>query len=243
MYINNQKLILTPDHNLALYEKIYPNYDKFLNQVVEQIEKDKSVIDIGANIGDTLIRLYTSNKNLRYYSIEADDFFFKYLEKNLLNLNKTYRSNITLIKELIGSDLSGSLSGSHGTKGLIVGDKESTLKSLELDEIILKYRIENISLIKVDVDGYDYNVLSSGLKSIEKFKPLLFFEYMKLNEETLIKYNEIIEKLHKLDYREWTLLDNYGNKIIQNSDKNKILKYIYQNSNKIFDIFVKTKSH
>ena len=42
------------------------------------------------------------------------------------------------------------------------------------------------------MDGYDFNVLFSGMKSIIKYKPKLFFEYMSLNDKD---YVSLIEKL------------------------------------------------
>ena len=69
------KIILPPDHNLSLYNKLYPEYDKFISTIVKKLSKNTSVLDIGANVGDTIYRLIQSNNKLHYYCIEADDFF------------------------------------------------------------------------------------------------------------------------------------------------------------------------
>ena len=79
--INGQELVLPPGHLLTLYNYIYPKYDKFISELVVNINENESVIDIGANVGDTLVRLIDSNSKPNYYSIEADEFFFKYLKK------------------------------------------------------------------------------------------------------------------------------------------------------------------
>ena len=70
--ISGQKLILPPGHLLTLYNYLYPKYDKFISELVVNINENESVIDIGANVGDTLIRLIGSNSKPNYYSIEAD---------------------------------------------------------------------------------------------------------------------------------------------------------------------------
>ena len=74
--INGLEIVLPPEHLLTLYNYIYPKYDTFLPELVSNIDKNMSVIDIGANVGDTLVRLIASNSKLNYYSIEADEYFF-----------------------------------------------------------------------------------------------------------------------------------------------------------------------
>ena len=51
-------LILPPGHLLSIYNYLYPKYNQFISKLVTKIDYNKSVIDIGANIGDTLFRLY-----------------------------------------------------------------------------------------------------------------------------------------------------------------------------------------
>ena len=231
-----QSLILPPGHLLSMYNYLYPKYDQFISKLVTKIDNNKSVIDIGANVGDTLFRLYHNNPSLRYYSIEADEYFFNYLKKNKKELSNNSQSNITLIKELVGLDLSGNLTKTNtGTKTLVQGDMG--LKSKTLDEIILENNIDDISLIKVDVDGYDFNVLFSGVKSIIKYKPKLFFEYMSLNDKD---YVSLIEKLFDIGYKNWSVLDNYGEIMFENESYLKIIEFIKSNSNNnktIIDIY------
>ena len=197
--LGSLKIILSPDHNLSLYNKLYPEYDKFISIVVKDLPKNTSVIDIGANVGDTVCRMIQSNNKLHYYSIEADNFFFNYLNLNVKNFKKKFPYKIDLIKLLVGQKLQGKLVGNHGTKSLFknsrVSDDNKVIKSKKLDEIIIKYNIKNISLIKCDTDGYDYNVIFSGINYIKKYKPDIFFEYHKLNETSQVNYISLINKL------------------------------------------------
>ena len=82
IYIDKKKIILPPGHLLSLYESIYPKYDRFLPNVIREIKENEVIIDIGANIGDTLFRLLNINSKPYYYCIEADNFFFEYIKKN-----------------------------------------------------------------------------------------------------------------------------------------------------------------
>ena len=109
--IDGQELVLPPGHLLTLYNYLYPKYDKFLPKLVANMNENMSIIDIGANVGDTLARLMASNSKLNYYSIEADEYFFKYLTRNKEKIKLNTQTKIKIIKELVGLNLTGYLSG------------------------------------------------------------------------------------------------------------------------------------
>ena len=240
IYIDNKKIILPPGHLLSLYESVYPKYDRFLPTVIGKIKENEVIIDIGANIGDTLFRLLNINTRPYYYCIEADNFFFEYLQKNKKSLDVNIQNKIILIKTLVGDQLQGNLSETTtGTKSLIESDLG--IKSKKLDDIIVEYKIKNIKLIKVDVDGFDYNILFSAINELKNNKPDIFFEYMPLDESGKKNYLWLIEKLNEIGYSNWTMLDNYGSIIFENKgyidviDKTKST-LIEKN---IFDIYCK----
>ena len=243
--LGSLKIILSPDHNLSLYNKLYPEYDKFISTIVKNFPKNTSILDIGANVGDTVCRLIQSNKKLHYYCIEADDFFFNYLNLNTNNFKKNFPYKIDLIKLLVGQKLQGKLIGSHGTKSLLVDRKNSdankVIKSKKLDEIIIKYNIKNISLIKCDVDGYDYNVIFSGINYIKKYTPDIFFEYHKLNKSSQVNYIRIINILFDIGYENWTILNNYGKIIFKKINKYDLITLI-NSDKKIFDVYCSVSS-
>ncbi len=240
IYIDNKKIILPPGHLLSLYESVYPKYDRFLPTVIGKIKENEVIIDIGANIGDTLFRLLNINTRPYYYCIEADNFFFEYLQKNKKSLDVNIQNKIILIKTLVGDQLKGNLSETTtGTKSLIESDLG--IKSKKLDDIIMEYKIKNIKLIKVDVDGFDYNILFSAINELKNNKPDIFFEYMPLDESGKKNYLRLIEKLNEIGYSNWTMLDNYGSIIFENKgyidviDKTKST-LIEKN---VFDIYCK----
>jgi len=239
--IDTRKIILPPGHMLSWYNDIYKDYDKFLPNIIRNIKPKGSIIDIGANVGDTLWGLINANEELDYYCIEGDDYFFKYLTKNKELLDVKLKKKVFLIKELVGDNLSGNLretSGESkftGTKSLV--ESEIGLKSKTLDNIITNNKIENIKLIKVDVDGYDHNVLFSGMNTIKKFKPDLFFEYMDHRKD---EYNKLILDLVNINYTSWTVLDNYGSTLFKNKHHSSVLDLINSNKkNYNIDIYCK----
>lgn len=240
IYIDNKKIILPPGHLLSLYETVYPEYDRFLPTVIGKIKENEAIIDIGANIGDTLFRLLNINTRPYYYCIEADNFFFEYLQKNKKSLDVNIQSKIILIKTLVGDQLKGNLSETTtGTKSLIESD--SDIKSKKLDDIIIEYKIKNIKLIKVDVDGFDYNILFSAINELKNNKPDIFFEYMPLDESGKKNYLRLIEKLNEIGYSNWTMLDNYGTIIFKNKGYTDVIDKTKSTLIKknVFDIYCK----
>jgi FkbM family methyltransferase len=245
IYIDNKKIILPPGHLLSLYESLYPKYDRFLPTVIGKIKENEVIIDIGANIGDTLFRLLNINTRPYYYCIEADNFFFEYLQKNKKSLDVNIQNKIILIKKFVGDQLKGNLSETEtkqtltGTKSLI--ESELGPKSIKLDDIILNYKIKNIKLIKVDVDGYDYSILFSAINELTNNKPDIFFEYLSLDELGKKNYLILIEKLNEIGYSNWTMLDNYGSIIFENKSHIDVINKTNSASinKEVFDIYCK----
>ena len=83
-----------------------------------------------------------------------------------------------------------------------------------------------------------YNVLLSGMNQIKKYKPVLFFEYMSLNE---LGYVDLINKLNEIGYKNWSVLNNYGAIIFENKGYIDILNLIKleTKNNIILDIYCK----
>ena len=78
------------------------------------------------------------------------------------------------------------------------------------------------------------------LPNIEKYKPYLFFEFMSENYDG---YKLLLDKLNTLGYEEWTMLNNYGDIIMENKkfeEAKKILNISHKNK-KYIDIFCKIK--
>src|SRR5574340_220037 len=59
-------ILLPADHLLPDYQQSHKLYDRFLPHLVNYIEPKATVIDVGANCGDTLAAMYESNKSLTY---------------------------------------------------------------------------------------------------------------------------------------------------------------------------------
>ena len=61
---NDFSILLPADHMLPLYQKVHKKYDKFLPHLVKYIKNYSTIIDVGANCGDTLAGMVDANKNI-----------------------------------------------------------------------------------------------------------------------------------------------------------------------------------
>ena len=230
---------LPPDHLLPDFQKGCKKYDRFLPVLARHLANDATVIDVGANCGDTLGAMINSNSAVHYVCIEPDDAFFKYLELNI-SLIKKARPNASIlpIKALVGHKVqSACLEGVGGTKHAVCyTTTESSLCSQSLDEIVSNLDLSKIQLLKSDTDGFDFDVIDSAADLIRSHKPMLFFECEYRNESQKHGYESTIARLESAGYQDWTVFDNFGEIILRTNDISiltQLVNYIWaQNTQK-----------
>ena len=74
--INSRNIFLPAEHKLDLYQSIYKKYDKFLPHCTSFIN-DGFIIDIGANVGDSVYGMINTNQTY-FICIEPEPFFIDY---------------------------------------------------------------------------------------------------------------------------------------------------------------------
>jgi len=82
---------------------------------------------------------------------------------------------------------------------------KTEVKTISIDTLIRKYKINSVYQIKIDTEGYESIILESILKSINQGLEVdrIIFEYRKELSD-LIELNRLIEEYKKLGYRsEW----------------------------------------
>ena len=234
--INNYSIKINYLHKLPNLQKKYPYYDKFLCHFVKYLPDNSVVIDVGANIGDTLLSMVSGNSKLEYMCIEPDDKFFFDLKKNIAILKKQNTDlKIIAIKELVGLEINNvSLSGNISTKSAI--PETGNIKSKNLSKIYdeLDIQFSRLSLLKTDVDGFDWDVINSAYDLIDHC-PYLYFECLYENEYQMDNYKKLFQKLEKKGYDNFLFFDNFGKNIccVNNlKNVNELLNYLNKFSNR-----------
>jgi FkbM family methyltransferase len=225
---------LPPDHKLPEYDKLFPQYDRFLPHLAAYMEPESVIIDVGANCADTVAAMASRNPRLQFLCVEADDKFFEYLTSNIRRIQDISPAlNIIPVKALAGKNISGViLTGTNGTKSAThtdaVDPNSRLLTSKTLDEIVhnSEIPIEKVSLIKVDTDGYDYDVIVSAEQIIRYSHPLLFFECQFVDETQKNEFKSLLHTLERHGYMNWAVFDNFGALMMRVASIDDILQLI-----------------
>jgi FkbM family methyltransferase len=165
------------------------------------------VMDIGTNYGTTILQF----ANLigvkgKAFGFEPDPINFEICKQNIqLNQFKNLSvENIGLGNKEAEVNLVVDFESNRGGNRIsenIVGKESHQIKIIQFDNWILDKKIEKINLIKIDVEGYEMEVLKGAEQSIIKYKPILFIE---LDDNNLKQQNssakELISYLINLNY-------------------------------------------
>ena len=139
------------------------------------IMSKRNAIDVGCRDGE-----YT-----RYIHKDFEHVYcFDYRRRKLFHKNVDL-SKITHFKCALGEEhkiIKVSGAGSI-TAGKVPLEEWYDEQLYTIDE----FNFENIDYIKIDVDGYELNVLQGAIKTIEKYKPVLVLE-QEFGETTALKF-------------------------------------------------------
>lgn len=195
-------------------------------------KKDATIIDVGTNIGKVLMNFSKLvGNNGKVIGFEPDSFNHQKCKKNLA-LNPIH--NVELFKLGLGNsdaELSMVVKDEHnrGMNRIVSQAAESevstTIKITTLDAVVKKLELTKIDLIKIDVEGFEFNVLSGAETTLQKFHPTLFIE---LDDANLLQHNSSAQQLIQL-------LDGY-NYSIQRADTNEKITEKYNFTHCHFDI-------
>ncbi len=179
---NNEQISLykySPDANSQMARLAELIYNKYQNS---------SMIDIGANVWDT-IAVVRSKTNIPIIAIEGDDFSFSFLKKNANQFKNVYILNQFLGEEKKEVKVTVEKEGWNNT--IIPSDVGTISISFKtLDEVIIDSNLQTqeIKLLKIDTEGFDTIILRGCNNTIQKTNPVIYFEYngdnMKAIEES-----------------------------------------------------------
>lgn len=202
--------------NFALpdFQKTHKLYDRFLPVLAKHINSNKIIIDVGANIGDTAIVLVQNCVN-PIICVEPSDIYFPYLEGNLNRISNEEFSRIKTIKKFIGTgSIVGKLKHTKGGTASLEVSKSSDLNThVSLDHLIED--ISNVILLKVDTDGFDYDVINSAERILSNSQPILFWENEITEDFQYEGFCQLYSLLESKGYTHIFIFDNFGNLITE----------------------------
>ncbi len=145
------------------------------------INKEQVILDVGANIGCTAILFGDLGKQV--FGFEPSPTTFSYLQKNLqaagcANVNPV---NFGLGKENGSFELTFAKSNRSGgfvsnlTKAS-QGHQVEKIRIVQGDDYIKETGLQHIDFIKIDVEGFEKNVMEGLAQTIQRDKPVVVLE-------------------------------------------------------------------
>ncbi len=203
---------------IDLHIFIFGGFEKEITKIAKKLNLNRynQIIDIGANFGIQSLQFAQSFSKSKIFSIEPTDYAFDKLNKNL-KLNPQLSKNIYPFHMFLGLKGKKKPMSIYSSWNLVSGEpkhskhqgeKKSSENSnfLTLDEFIILNKISNVDFIKLDVDGFEYNVLKGGLNFLKDKKPPIFMELAPyLYKEYGYSKEKILELIRSLNYNFYDL--------------------------------------
>lgn len=142
--------------------------------------KNGCVLDIGTNIGNHTLYFFNEVGISKAFCFEPIDSTFDILRKNI-ELNHL-EEKVVLRNVAVGE--------SEGLSSVKFYDKENigstqittnengNIPTISIDSLHIK---DNVKLVKIDVEGFETNVIRGAIKTIEKYKPYIMIEIQNEN--------------------------------------------------------------
>lgn len=196
--------------NFRFYEKV----DSAM--IVQLVENNSVVFDIGGNIGYYSIALSKCRQNLTIYAFEPVPSTYEqfvanvyyngvqdYIQINNFGLfDKEGELTFYVYEQDIGN-------ASAAIMHEEMDNKEVICNVTTLDSYVKKQNITGLDFIKCDVEGAEIFVLRGGIETIEKYKPILFVEMLrKWTSKYHYHPNDIIALLGKMGYECYYAVEN-----------------------------------
>lgn len=244
--IGEHSIVLPQDHPLDSYRKAWRRYSAALAPLVTAMQRkypSLRVIDVGANVGDSAAIIRTVS-NCDILCVEGHPAFTPFLRHNIAYLG----NHIEIDEVFLGSasrnvDLS-QMAAVSGTASLTASSPAAAAVytgSVPLEPINLLLqrhpRFARSKLLKIDADGYDFDILIGAVGFLGQARPVLFFEYDPLIVNLPATTQQALTLLSQSGYSRFLVFDNFGNpfvRIISETDRRFAELDTYLESNKGF---------
>ena len=170
-------------------------------------------VDVGVNIGQTLLKLRSVNKDVNYVGFEPNPFCVNY-SSTLIEINKIQNSVLMPFgvsnKTEVGV-LNFFAKGATDSTASMISDfrqdqkieRKVFIPLFECNEIS-RHLGDKVGFLKIDVEGAELEVLQSFKERIKKDNPFIFIEILPVytadNNTRLTRQAKIEEILKECDY-------------------------------------------
>jgi FkbM family methyltransferase len=198
------------------------------------LKKGMKFIDIGANIG------YFSRLAVDLVGEEGHIISFEPnpIATKILNINMQFFQNFKIYNCALSDKVGKSKFYVHKNadrSSLIQSDntKEIIVDTVTLDSLLNEE--EKVDFIKIDVEGYELNVLRGAVNTIVQSKPIIYFEFIEGHlEKQKLTYTDFEIFFNAINYKmDYINEDDFNNNLLSNNKASYIVAY--DKNKKLFD--------
>jgi FkbM family methyltransferase len=185
---------------------LWKNYEKEIFREINKIKQKGTFIDVGANIGRYSILM--AKKGWKVYSFEPVRNNFEKLMEHIKinNVQKNVQAkNAGLGKNNLKKKIYY-LPYKYGEASIILSKKESNSEEIHMDKLdnFVKKNYKKPIILKIDVEGFEFEVLKGSKKFIKKHHPIIILEMWNKERERDINFLEKIGYKNKGDFWYYT---------------------------------------
>jgi hypothetical protein len=115
----NLEVLFPPRYTKKEFLAKYPAYDKFVAKIAQSIEEDTLIIDVGANVGDSIFDMVELGSRHRFIAVEGSLYFLQFLRRNCESL-RTAGVEVQVVPTFLGSKHGHvKLVGNHSSARLV----------------------------------------------------------------------------------------------------------------------------
>lgn len=181
-----------------------------LTSLVKKKFSSLTVVDIGANVGDSACIIKTAEE-VPILCIEGDEYIFDFLQKNIAQFQ-----NVTARKLFLG-ETTKKIRASFEKSGwnLTLKPNETSTQTVNLttidDFIFGEPGWQTFKLVKIDAEGFDCAIIRGAKNFLREVQPVIHFEYNRENMDAIGESGvDTLMLLSGLGYSRLALHDHFG---------------------------------
>jgi FkbM family methyltransferase len=176
--IHGHPVMMNFNYAYPIFSRLFPALNnpliELINQAFLALARPVRFVDVGAAIGDTVLLIEANCPRMisEYICVDGDREFFAYLEYNLASLPHCRRFLNQLSN---GQRQERSLVRTHG--GTASAQGPQLVAAVPLDDVLANNNIGPVDVLKIDVDGFDGEVLAGAERTLKEQQPAVIFEW------------------------------------------------------------------